>query len=639
MATESQIRSALAQKLLGKRNYEDPKRCDVHAYILSRLKRWQAPRSTRGWRQHARQLRRALLRDVYFKGLPLALLRRPPKVRWAETVQTGQGYRIRKLRYEGYPGMWIPALLYEPTSIKGRIPVVLNPNGHHLGGKSMDYKQARCINLAKRGMLALNTEFIGMSELSMDRDHSRIAHLDLCGIAGVSVFYLAMKRGLDVLLSHRHADPNRVAMTGLSGGGWQTAVLSAIDERITVAIPVAGHSPVWQRVNCAADIGDLEQVPVDLCTVAGFDLMTALFAPRPALLIYNIRDDCCFRSRRTYRSVYKPVKPVYESLGVGDDFEFYENSDPGTHNYEAASRGRLYRFLNNRFDLDTPERDLPFEEELLSERDATVGLPEDNKTLLSLAADAARRIRSKPIRGKTEIRARRREVAATIALRRNSANDQTVRSRGDLTQHRFRLGSDWTVPISEIRGRGRAAIIVDDGGRPAMCSRIAALAGGRLLAADVYGTGESWIPSNLDMTVSVTGERPLGILVGQIMDVAAWAGRSRPVHLDATGPVVSFAALCAAALDPSLFTSLYVNGLLDSLRRLIDTPIAYNDAVPLFCFGLLKVVDVPQLIDMTEGLPIEWLNRGPVYSSMALRSRRARVDRHRLPSVRAKHSR
>jgi hypothetical protein len=617
MATESQIRSALAQKLLSRRNYEDPKRCELHAYILSRLKRWKAPPSTRGWAREAQRLRKALLRDVFFKGLPLSLLRLPPKIQWMGTVTTGHGYRVRKLRYEGYPGMWIPALLYEPTSIKGRIPVVLNPNGHHLGGKSMDYKQARCINLAKRGMLALNTEFIGMSELSMDRDHSRIAHLDLCGVAGVSAFYLAMKRGLDVLLSHRNADPNRVAMTGLSGGGWQTAILSAIDERITVVVPVAGHSPVWQRVNCAADIGDLEQIPVDQCTVADYDLLTALFAPRPALLIYNLRDDCCFRSRRTYRSVYKPVKPVYESLGVGDDFRFYENSDPGTHNYESDSRGRLYRFLNDQFDLDTPEQDLPFKDELLSERDATVGLPQDNETLLSLAQNAANRIALKPLRGKTQIHARRRELSETIVLRRNRPKDQKARPRGDLIQHRLGLGSDWTVPISEIPGRGRTSLILADGGRPSMTPRIAALAQtGRLMAADVYGTGESWIPSNLDMTLSVTGERPLGILVGQIMDVAAWAGSSRPVHLDATGPVVSFAALCAAALDPSLFSSLYVNGLHDSLRRLIDTPIAYNDAVPLFCFGLLKVVDVPQLVDMTEGLPIEWLNRGPVYSSL-----------------------
>ena len=88
----------------------------------------------------------------------------------------------------------------------------------------MDYKQARCINLAKRGMLALNTEFIGMGELRADAEHNRIGHLDLCGVAGIGVFYLLMKRGLDVLLAHPKADLARTAMPGLSGGGWQTAL-------------------------------------------------------------------------------------------------------------------------------------------------------------------------------------------------------------------------------------------------------------------------------------------------------------------------------------------------------------------------------------------------------------------------------
>ena len=421
---KTRVDRALDQRLLGRQNPEDPKRCELHRFVLTKLERFRCPERKEGWSRKAAGLRRKFLREVYLKGLPPSVLAQEPRVEWRGTIETGKGYRIRKLRYEGYPGMWIPALLYEPVGLRGRAPGVLNPNGHHAGGKAMDYKQARCINLAKRGMLALNTEFVGMGELTMNREHNRIGHMDLCGVAGVAVFYLAMKRGLDVLLSHRHCDPDRVAMTGLSGGGWQTAVLGALDERVKVLVPVAGHSPVWQRVSCLADIGDLEQVPVDLCTVADFDTMTALFAPRPALLIYNLRDDCCFRSRRTRQSVYRPVKPLYEMLGVGDHCRFYENVNPGTHNYEADSRGQLYRFLTRHFGLDTPEEDLPYEEELLSESQLRVGLPEENATQISLAAEAARGLpgsrapEGSGARRAAWVRSARRRLEGVIRLRR-----------------------------------------------------------------------------------------------------------------------------------------------------------------------------------------------------------------------------
>ena len=145
-----------------------------------------APTTPAAWNRRARRARVDLL-ELFFQGHPQGLLLEPPRVEWRGTVEAGPGYRVRKLRYEGYPGMWVPALLYEPAALRGRVPAVLNPNGHHPGGKAMDYKQARCINLAKRGMLALNTEFIGMGELRADAEHLRIALLDLCGVAGIGV--------------------------------------------------------------------------------------------------------------------------------------------------------------------------------------------------------------------------------------------------------------------------------------------------------------------------------------------------------------------------------------------------------------------------------------------------------------------
>ena len=81
------------------------------------------------------------------------------------------------------------------------MPAILNVNGH-VGpeGKAVEYKQKRCINFAKSGILALNLEWIGYGELSASENkHSYAGHLDLVGANGVGLFYLAMRKGLDYL--------------------------------------------------------------------------------------------------------------------------------------------------------------------------------------------------------------------------------------------------------------------------------------------------------------------------------------------------------------------------------------------------------------------------------------------------------
>src|SRR2546423_955524 len=79
------------------------------------------------------------------------------------------------------PGFFSSAVLYEPAELKGKAPAILNVNGH-VGpiGKAVEYKQKRCINFAKRGMIALNLEWFGYGELAgKENDHSFAAHLDL----------------------------------------------------------------------------------------------------------------------------------------------------------------------------------------------------------------------------------------------------------------------------------------------------------------------------------------------------------------------------------------------------------------------------------------------------------------------------
>src|SRR5438876_2391874 len=117
-------------------------------------------------------------------------------------------------------------------------------------------------------MLALHPEWLNCGDLcEAEYNHNRLGYLDLCGRSGLAVFYLAMRRGLDLLDVHPHADRERLVVTGLSGGGWQTIWLSALDPRVAASVPVAGHIGMAVRIGCREDIGDLEQNPSDMLRV------------------------------------------------------------------------------------------------------------------------------------------------------------------------------------------------------------------------------------------------------------------------------------------------------------------------------------------------------------------------------------
>ena len=612
------MRTLLQRRIIGQTTTRQ-----LQALLATHLPVLEKPISATRWQQRAKRVRQQMLK-LFFRGHADGLLDEVPRVEWVDTIETGAGYRIRKLRYEGYPGMWIPALLYEPTEVRGSIPAVLNPNGHHMGGKAMDYKQARCINLAKRGMIAFNSEFIGMGELRADLDHNRIGALDLCGTAGIGVFYLVMKRALDVLLAHPHADSERVAMTGLSGGGWQTAILSALDERVRVIVPVAGYSALWQRRKCMEDIGDLEQCPSDMAAIADYDVLTGLYAPRPTLLIYNRHDDCCFQTRRARKSIFKPGRSVYSALGADDALTMYDNVAPGTHNYDADNRRQLYAFLNQHFQLDGPEDDLPWSDEIRSESELNVGLSSNNATLYTLAQDALGKTQTVRTRRRSPA-ADRRRLSALIctpswnSLRTSIVGARTMRKAYSAQHYALHLDDQWTLPVIEIEPPNAqgADLIIADGGRSGCQTAVDAVlqAGRRALVADVFGTGEMGVRWQHQMLVAATGLRPLGLQVGHLIALGEWAGKRYGVpRIIAHGQIVSTVALIACALRPHLATALQTHKLLDSLARLIQWPTPYTAAPGLFCFGLLREFDIKDFIALSAPMPIADMSsgRGPL---------------------------
>src|SRR5262249_11733653 len=129
---------------------------EVEKYVEARVPRMPQVKTVAEWEKQANRIRTELLEKVVYRGEAAKWGDAKGKVEWFETIPGGPGYKIKKLRYEAVPGLWIPALLYEPEKLSGKVPVILNVNGHDGNGKAAVYKQIRCINQAKRGMIALN---------------------------------------------------------------------------------------------------------------------------------------------------------------------------------------------------------------------------------------------------------------------------------------------------------------------------------------------------------------------------------------------------------------------------------------------------------------------------------------------------
>jgi dienelactone hydrolase len=622
------IQALLSREVIGPRQGM----LEVQEYTEAKVPRMPAVKSAADWDREAERLRAEVLARVVYQGAAKAWRDAKTQVAWLETMPGGSGYRIKKLRYEALPGLWVPALLYEPDKLSGKVPAVLNVNGHDPKGKAAPYKQIRCINLAKRGMLALNVEWLGMGQLRTNNyQHYRMNQIDLCGSSGLAPFYLCMKRGLDVLLALEHADPERVAVTGLSGGGWQTIFISSLDTRVKLCDPVAGYSGFRTRARHLKDLGDSEQTPNDLATVADYTHLTAMLAPRPALLTYNAKDDCCFESGYALPPLLEAAAPVYKLYGKDKFLRSHVNYEPGTHNYEKDNRQAFYRMLGDFFSKDPKfdANEIPSDAEVKTAEVLNVPLPSPNADFHSLALGLSKSLPRDAALPGDQAAARRwqqgRREALRALVRAKDYNVQADKAGGEekdglkATLWRLKMGNDWTVPAVEL-ARGtpkKTAVLIAGGGRRGAAAEAHRLLedGYRVLAVDPFYFGESKIAQRdylFALLVAGVGDRPLGLQASQVAAVARWAraADAGPVTVVAVGPRTGVIALVAAGLEAEAIAGLELHGALASLKEIIEQNRGVNEMPELFCFGLLEAFDVKQLTALVAPRPVRFVKAG-----------------------------
>ncbi len=618
----------------------------LRQYLMKRVAPLPSPKSADEWTAESKRLRQHAL-ELIFHGWPAEWVNAKPEFQDVGLIPSGSGYTLRKLRFQIVPGFWSTALLYEPKNISSRVPATLNLNGHTPQGKAAEYKQKRCINNALQGMYALSLEWLGMGELGVpENSHWAGAYLNLVGMCATGLFYLAMRKGLDYLCAHPGVDPKRIGVTGLSGGAWQTITLSALDERVYAAIPISGYFALISAIERSSDVGDIEYNTPDMRVRCDSAVLTALRAPRPTLLVYGAEDEYGMRAPLEKPHLYDDIKPFYQLYGKEDAFAFYENIDPGTHNYQLDNREKSYAFFTRHFGMPLKTSETPVDNEIKSCEELVVGLPKDNLTMLSLAKrTAAGQKRVSPgVNSDWATSARQRLIQVirySPVTVKHAWQVSSTRNKGVETQS-FRLEftnelSATAVLISSIRASAQAptALLTSDEGFQTVRSQVYqdpsqapilsecransvawhVNRGEHVMVLNVIFIGDSspdkfgearnlWDPSALyTQLISSLGERPLGLEASQVIASAKWLrsrNASSVISVESTGIRSQVLALIASALEPDMFSQVLVREGMKSLSYLLEKPVTYQEAPELFCLDLYKEFDIDALAAMSR---------------------------------------
>jgi len=292
-------------------------------------------------------------------------------------------YTVEKVYFESAPGLFVTGNLYRPKNIQGQAPAVMFAHGHRQDARlyltpedtlrnsiadgaerferaGRSTYQSQCRQLALMGCVVWQWDMLGDSDsIQLSRQlvhgfakqrpemnttenwglYSPQAEAHCQNIMGLQT--LNAVRGLDFVLSLPEVDPQRTAVTGASGGGTQTMILAALDDRIQLSFPVVMVSTAMQG-GCTCENASLLRVNTGNVEFA------ALFAPKPQGM--NSADDW---TKEMATKGFPELQQLYAMYGKKDNV-FLKRGEHFPHNYNAVTRSAFYTFLNKHFKLGFP---------------------------------------------------------------------------------------------------------------------------------------------------------------------------------------------------------------------------------------------------------------------------------------------
>ncbi len=306
------------------------------------------------WEIRKEQLRQGVRAAVYWDKLKTL----PKSAIQLQKIRQYPDYQIQNFALEIIPGVFVNGSIYSPVKQKGKLPVLLSPDGHWAKHRYRSDAQKRFITLAKMGCMAVSYDLFAWGESLLQfspEDHRSSAAMLMQTWGAVRI--------VDYLTSLSYIDRSRIGISGGSGGGSHSILMAAIDDRINLSAPVVSMSSYFFG-GCPCESG----LSVHLvCGGTNNVELAAIAAPHPQLIISDGQD----WTKETAQVDYPFLQDIYTYYGKKQLIKHEHFAQEG-HDFGYNKRQALYRFMIENFQLKADkmmdivaEKDIEIESEHL----------------------------------------------------------------------------------------------------------------------------------------------------------------------------------------------------------------------------------------------------------------------------------